>query len=282
MGCLCGCKNKWHGITCEICDRRYSLADDCAACARAYEDYPLCHLTCTVEANCSGHASSVDGSADADGGCACKCLAGWTGPDCSLCPVGFKEEGGCSSCSEGYTGYPNCTRKCTEVDCNYHAVTVSGVEGSCACTCRAQWTGPTCNACPLPFDSSAGKDCDDCLAPYDTYPYCYLTCTVESNCSGRAKSVTGNTFKGCQCKCRNQWTGPSCTSCGGQFNENDDCSSCNSGYGGSYPECFRICTSDLDCSGHATNVTGLLPGCSCTCRSQWAGPACQQCPSNMI
>ena len=226
----------------------------------------MCYLSCTNVSNCSNHASMVAGNSH--DGCNCTCRSSWSGPMCDVCPTFVNSSTDCSTCVEGYGGYPNCRRICTDAaDCSAHAWSVAGLAPICNCSCRHAWYGSSCRECP--DHVNATDDCGSCDERFDTYPQCYLTCTVNGNCSGNAVAVIGNTNTGCNCSCRATWTGPNCSFCPDNFNSSDDCASCSAGYANYALGCPRICTNDVDCSTHATDVSGLYPHCSCTCRHSW-------------
>ena len=273
QGCNCTCQNQWTNSTCNVCPMNFDAAKNCGACAPGYDTYPSCFLSCTKAANCSGHASSVSGNTNT--GCNCTCSDQWTGPNCSACASIFLQST-CAACAAGYGGYPNCQLLCSNVtDCNNRATAVSGFTGNCSCACQNKWMGASCDMCPMNYNISI--NCGACADGYDTYPACYLTCTTSANCSGNAINVTGNTKKGCNCTCRNGWSGANCSVCPLRFNESDDCGSCAPGYA-NYPSCSRICIAS-DCSNHAANVSGLVPNCVCTCRNNWTDSTCGTCPS---
>ena len=135
-GCTCTCSTGYGGAT-------------CSSCAAYYTGYPTCTPTaCANTADCSGHASSVNGTLVS--GCTCTCSAGYSGATCS-------------SCSAFYTGYPTCTPTAcaNSTDCNGHASSVSGtLVSGCTCTCSTGYTGANCSSCST---------------YYTGYPACTLT-----------------------------------------------------------------------------------------------------------
>lgn len=93
---------------------------------------------CTVAKDCHGHASSVT---PVEGQCVCSCRTKWTGSQCQDCPEQYDISNDCYGCNTGYVGsFPNCVSdKCTLVDCNNHAITVSGFRTTgCTCDCANQ------------------------------------------------------------------------------------------------------------------------------------------------
>ena len=202
---------------------------------------------------------------------------GWRGQQCDDCPPHALRTNDCSSCEDGYGGFPNCTRLCTIAeDClPSHTRTVSGLAGSCLCACLNAWTGPRCDECTDRFNVSQG--CAACATGYTEYPHCYRVCT-DADCSDRSVQVSGNEFVGCNCTCRNQWHGPACAECEAQYDAERDCAECADGYE-HYPICRPICTA-ANCSNHSASVSGnVANGCHCICRSQWSGAACKDCES---
>ena len=280
LGCGCQCFGKYAGVRCDVCPTGYDASKGCAQCASAYEGYPTCVLKCTIEANCSGHASGVTGNSAT--GCVCQCSGKWNLTDCSVCPKGF-DPNGCDACAEGFDEeeYPRCLRSCTAQDCSYHSTAQSGntLDG-CTCVCRNQWRNNTCGYCPPQFDDTMNGDCGRC-APLFTgaVPDCFRPCDNQLDCNGHASTVAGN-WSVCNCTCKNRWSGANCSVCAFPY-EGGDCDRCADGYGG-YPDCRLKCTVQSNCSSHATTVDGFQtdPSCSCSCRNFW-GPAsnCSVCPA---
>jgi hypothetical protein len=235
-------------------------------------------VPCTVERDCFGHASSVQGNSQE--GCICTCENQWYGAQCQFCPPGVDYTKNCAQCLPGYENYPFCALACTVANnCSNHATNVTGdSQTGCQCTCRNQWVGATCEVCPPGTDAS--KDCAACLPGYENYPFCSLACTINGNCSGHAVSVTGDSQTGCKCTCQNQWYGGDCQVCPQGVDANDGCGACLPGYDG-YPFCAKKCTIAESCNGHAVEVRGnAKTGCQCACTNQWAGGTCDYCPPN--
>ena len=122
------------GCTC-TCTAGYTGAA-CSSCATYYSGYPTCTPTaCSIDVNCNGHASSVNGTLVC--GCTCTCSAGYIGA-------------ACSSCATNYSGYPTCTLTACSIDanCNGHASSVSGtLVSGCTCTCSTGYAGAACTSC---------------------------------------------------------------------------------------------------------------------------------------
>eukprot|EP01065_Artemidia_motanka_P049498 TRINITY_DN8222_c0_g3_i1.p1 TRINITY_DN8222_c0_g3~~TRINITY_DN8222_c0_g3_i1.p1 ORF type:complete len:2481 (+),score=387.79 TRINITY_DN8222_c0_g3_i1:143-7585(+) len=249
--CSCTCRNRWTGPVCDTCPPEFggAMCDECAA--GRILPLPAC-VECTSSAHCSGHATSVsdDGSRAA---CVCVCEPGFSGA-------------ACGTCASGYFGWPVCTH-CTSVDhCSGHAATVTddGTRTGCACTCRSQWSGPSCSGCPAAFDAAA--DCGECSVGHVLYPNC-SECTSAAHCSSHAAAVSDDGARVmCVCSCLAAFTGPAC-------------STCAVGYFG-YPVC-GACSVVTHCGSHAVAVTSDVgrTGCVCTCRNQWSGAQCGTCIS---
>eukprot|EP00755_Sulcionema_specki_P013020 Sspe_Gene.52879::Locus_29275_Transcript_1_1_Confidence_1.000_Length_4665::g.52879::m.52879 len=183
------------------------------------------------------------------------------------------------------------TRPCEISDCgsSKRVQSASGViADGCKCTCKNQWTGPTCDDCPSKFDG----DCDTCAPERGNYPTCdpcdpkhtgdkcekckpgrvnYPTCTtcaesdVAGGCNGNHASInTDPTQTSCRCRCKGNFEGA-------------NCDRCRDGYI-NYPTCQR-CTEKDHCSNHATDVNSntAQDKCVCTCRNSWSGDQCETC-----
>ena len=279
--CTCTCRNRWSGVDCATCPSPYA-GSACNECQAGMNGYPSCAQACTVAANCSNHATGVTGNVNT--GCSCSCSDQWSGGTCNTCAAKY-EPANCNSCASGYEIYPNCYRTCTNAqDCSGHATAVSGnVNGGCTCTCYSQWNGQTCSQCLAGLNQTANPSdpgsvgCDRCIDGYSGFPACSRTCG-QQDCSNHAQTVTGNT-PNCNCSCRNQWKGSTCSVCGTLYNATDDCGSCVAGATG-YPTCYRPCDVTADCNGHAASVQGTSEtGCNCTCRNSWYGTTCAACAS---
>ena len=277
-GCVCACTKGFDG-------------EECSMCAAGYENYPTCsQIPCSVNTDCSGHATSVTGTVY--GGCGCTCSTGFAGEACNRCDI-------------HYEGYPACTPiACTSrADCNGHASSVSGTTASgCTCTCATGFSGATCNQCAENFEvyptcspivctaarncnshaynasgeitacqcacftGYTGTSCEACATNYQGYPKCLLTlCTIAADCSNYTTSVSGTYVTGCKCTCRAGYTGATCNGCAAQYS--------------GFPTCVAIaCTKEANCNGHAAAVSGILvSGCTCTCATGYTGSTCNQC-----
>ena len=277
-GCFCQCLNYWSGVSCSSCPpfMDTSSLSQCGACLSGYDNPPNCSLSCTSLANCSNHASSVSGNSAT--GCVCKCRSSWFGPTCSSCPTGYDAtaSGDCATCATGYSA-PNCSLTCTMANCSNHAASVTGTSLSgCACTCRSYWRGADCSVCPAGFNAS--NDCSGCLSGYSNPPNCSRSCTDVADCSNHSLSVSGTTFTGCVCNCRNGYAKPNCSVCPAPF-VGPDCDLCPTGYTGVPPVCNKICDITIDCGSGASDVKSNGTQCICICRNQYSGRRCDTCSS---
>eukprot|EP00755_Sulcionema_specki_P020378 Sspe_Gene.71762::Locus_42639_Transcript_1_1_Confidence_1.000_Length_16151::g.71762::m.71762 len=260
--CACSCKFPYTGSTCDMCPPNY----DCSGtgpigCSEGAVGYPKCHV-CESDKDCNGRAASVTSDSQHQE-CLCTCRNKWEGDRCETCPTGFAG-GDCDTCDDGYIGYPNCVRCTSTKHCNGHAIssTSSASRDRCMCNCEASYTGP---------------ECDRCALNHIGYPACTM-CTVSTHCSGNALSVKSDEKQqACECTCRNQWSGKSCSVCPPNMNADEDCGSCAEGYIG-YPRCIA-CEVDKHCNGNAMSVTSDLEHkhCVCACRNQWKGERCDEC-----
>ena len=281
-GCQCTCRAGYAGATCNVC-------------AVGYGGFPTCvAIACTKEANCNGHATTVSGNLVT--GCTCACAAGFVGAVCNQCGAAYD---GYPSC----TPIPCYIHS----DCNDHATSVSGtLVTGCACSCENRFTGSRCEQCADNYENYpscaesictvenschghatsvsgtpstgcicecgtgfSGEHCNMCAAGYENYPTCSaIACSVSTDCSGHANSVSGAVYSGCECACSLGFTGAACERCDVNYE--------------GYPACTPIaCTNRCNCNDHAVTVNGtLVTGCACTCATQYTGAACDRCDPN--
>ena len=267
--CVCTCKNKWEGTSCDICPSLYGGAD-CDTCAPSLMNFPVCEPSCELSRNCSANAVMLWEPPNI---CTCECTNHWTGTQCETCDPKY-ENTTCNACAEGHINYPEC-HQCTVADsCNTHASEVmdDGTRSTCICNCTNHWTGPSCAICPVPF---GGQNCDECGPARIGYPTC-SQCTEEGDCSGHATSVTSDfRQEKCLCTCRNQWSGANCSVCP-ELYDGPDCDRCSANRA-DYPTCGMACSVAANCSGNALQVDYIGKTCACSCSNRWTGLLCDQC-----
>eukprot|EP00756_Hemistasia_phaeocysticola_P011734 Hpha_TRINITY_DN15141_c0_g7::TRINITY_DN15141_c0_g7_i1::g.128752::m.128752 len=261
-GCTCDCVNQWTGDSCGECPSIYT-GNSCSECAAGRVGYPNC-AECSVASHCSNHATDVSANADKSA-CACECHPQWAG------------DSSCSVCTAGYAG-----DECTKCDNNLHfsgrclndyQMGASVDRSTCVCgACRNQWSGDSCDVCASNY---GGNDCQECAAGYVSYPSCVL-CTVGGHCTSGADAAV-EVDGGCQCQCRNHWSGSRCGACRSPY-AGADCDRCEDGSIRVGSDCVR-CSSELHCNSNAASVTSNAEGnaCVCTCRNKWSGPNCDVC-----
>ena len=277
--CVCECRNKWTGSSCNTCPAKYASSDDCGSCTPGLMGFPDCLPSCVLDRNCTaGHASKVRWE-PADQ-CICDCVDQWSGPTCGVCPERF-DNTTCSECAKGYINYPLCTKCSIDDVCNGNAVSATddGTRSTCSCTCANSWAGALCETCPSPF---GGAHCDICGPGRINFPACTL-CSLDVSCGGHAAAVDSDADqKQCICTCRNQWTGPACDVCPDLY-DGADCDVCGAKRAG-FPQCGVPCLVATNCSGHASDVdfvkvVGGTDYCNCNCTTPWEGSDCSLCPA---
>ena len=270
--CVCTCKNKWEGTSCDICPSLYGGAD-CDTCAPSLMNFPVCEAACLVGRNCTNAVSVAWEFPDS---CRCNCAEQWTGSSCDTCPEKYTQQT-CDSCATGYVQFPDC-KQCTDsVNCNGNSVNVTddGTRSTCVCTCANHWTGPSCAICPAPY---SGAQCNECGVSRISYPTCEK-CTLDKDCSGRATAVTADfSQEKCLCTCRNQWSGANCSVCSDLY-DGPDCDRCSANRA-DYPTCGMACNLADDCDAAHTSQVNFGGGmCICSCTNGWTGLRCDQCLS---
>ena len=259
--CVCdACNDKFTGSDCGTCDPKYDPAT-CAKCAPSHIDFPLCEQ-CTVSLHCNSRAPSVTTTDFKT--CVCiGCIAQWKGDDCATCAAIY-DPLTCDKCANGHIDYPTCTECTDAVHCNSNSVGVTHNSDKtlCDCTCKAGFSGATC---------------DECAIGYIGYPSC-TQCTVTDHCNGRAAAVFSSTDRTtCVCDtCDDQWTGAMCELCDAKLNQTT-CASCADAHI-TYPTCTE-CTDPIHCSGNSNSVTHntAKTECVCTCKTGFTGATCDKC-----
>ncbi|KAJ9448611.1 Laminin-like protein epi-1 [Diplonema papillatum] len=214
--CVCECRHKWEGKTCDECPEKYGGAD-CNECGAGYfmTSEGEC-AACTNAGYCNNRACAFQNCVRSNGtDCLCSgCSGKWTGKHCDECPATY---GGstCEACADGYTGYPNCV-KCDASYCRDDRAAGVGTrsDGACFCRCKprfagelcgecaARWQGANCDECPPGF---GGDNCDRCAVGKAGFPVCH-TCSVDEHCYGRAESASSDGVH-CTCSCYKEWCG---------------------------------------------------------------------------
>lgn len=204
--CVCTCNRRYSGVTCNECSANYAVGN-----------YPVCNArACSRDADCSsgGNATGTFPT------CVCNCDERFAGLSCDMCHPQF-----------AFGGYPTCRaasasggRNCSVAfDCQGRADAVTGVEGSCNCTCNSGYSGPTC---AVQRECSLARDCPGggALSVFWAHARCLCRCSVnhfgprctprgcinELDCNNRAVQVIGETYPYCICACRPEYEGAMC------------------------------------------------------------------------
>ena len=265
--CTCTCADMYKGEACGECTVGNVKGHDAAVDAPCF--------ACSIDTHCSKHATSVTSSGGFSQKCVCTCSNQWTGDTCNTCPAEFSGSD-CDQCAVGYINYPTCTKCDIATHCSGHArvTTSTPAKTACSCDCTDQWTGDSCGTCPSQF---GGAECKVCAKDHVFYPEC-RRCDLTADCHGRADSVTSTDGATCQCACKNQWQGTSCTLCKAGFDPAQDCKKCAIGYVPDGADTCRKCSTTTDCTNHATFVTSDGATCECRCLNSWSGDKCETCP----
>jgi len=232
--------------TCQQCAQgKYSAtagADeelDCTQCAQGKYSDTLGASSSETCRSCPSNAFSPQGSTFLG---ACKCNAGWAGPDggvCAQCAVGkYKEvvgSGPCTACEGGSTS-------------------ALGSIQRTACKCIAGWTGPD------------GGPCQACLA--GTYKATDGSAACTTCPEGSSHSQTGRLSIN-ECNCRAGYFGSpgSCTACiAGKYSAataSTECSNCVAGKFSAAVGATAASTC-VDCgAGKYSDVLGAPSGQTC-------------------
>ena len=267
--CNCTCKAQWTGDLCDMCAPKYDAGAGCASCAAGRGGYPAC-TTCSTDTHCSGHATAAAVVGDA---CTCTCRNNWSQAACDVCAVPF---GGadCDACAVNHAGYPACVLCDVATHCKNGATAVSatGREESCQCTCAGQWTGHDCASCEAIYTAT----CDACVPNHYDYPSC-IPCSAETHCNGRGVGVS-MTATTCICECVSPWGGDNCLSCGPKY-RGAACDSCAPGMFG-HPVCAPC--DELCGQGGNGTVDAATGSCNCECSDGYEGERCDQCSEGFV
>eukprot|EP01062_Namystynia_karyoxenos_P082756 TRINITY_DN938_c0_g1_i2.p1 TRINITY_DN938_c0_g1~~TRINITY_DN938_c0_g1_i2.p1 ORF type:complete len:1270 (+),score=159.57 TRINITY_DN938_c0_g1_i2:89-3811(+) len=283
-GCVCTCYGLWTGSDCSVCRDTNRVPPGCTSCKdRMYMNR---NLICTPCDRPKHHwvlyslHNLVYGT--------CECVDGRkasTFPTCELCQPG-QTGANCDVCKENHVGRPTCTR-CTEWmtparTCgSYYTDVVDEYGQRSKCVCQCRW-------------GFEGDACDGCAPGHISYPQC-TQCTSRDHCSGNAAQVSDISRSYCTCTCRNQWSGPFCSTCNHAPHDpadpGDDCGACRWGYVDFGRGLDGICT---DCSNPARVPGGGCSGnedrtepkdsttCKCVCKVGYTGDNCERCAPKWV
>eukprot|EP01065_Artemidia_motanka_P030749 TRINITY_DN3683_c0_g1_i1.p1 TRINITY_DN3683_c0_g1~~TRINITY_DN3683_c0_g1_i1.p1 ORF type:complete len:1652 (+),score=593.74 TRINITY_DN3683_c0_g1_i1:81-5036(+) len=249
--CVCTCRNKYEGETCDVCPSDYlgpSEGEDCDKC-RNGAVYPSCGQ-CTVQEHCNDHADKVEPNADKTG-CVCTCTKPWIGEKCDTCEHPWDPASGCTKCVAGYVPDGDTCRKCSvSQDCNDNAkeVTSDGLQ----CQCQGNDEYCTRENGKIMSDGNGSCRCGTGKPGYQGYCPCGDVSVAPYYCWWYHR-------------CNGMWSGYNCGSCGARYNRTRGCGYCAHGYV-NYPYC-RQCTKDRDCGARAVAVESDEDGryCRCSC-----------------
>eukprot|EP00756_Hemistasia_phaeocysticola_P026284 Hpha_TRINITY_DN16052_c1_g5::TRINITY_DN16052_c1_g5_i1::g.119367::m.119367 len=266
--CVCTCKNKYEGETCDVCPAEYE--GDCDTCKNGGV-YPTCGA-CTVAEHCNDHADKVEPAAD-NKGCVCTCTPPWKGEKCDQCESPWDPASDCKKCIPGYVPDGSQCRRCTITeDCNDQAEEVDS--DGLTCECKRKDPDEYCTSINGAIERDGNGSCkcgngqpgytgvcpcgDVSIAPY----YCWWY--------GR---------------CNGMYSGHNCGWCDKRYNQSRGCGHCNSGYV-NFPRC-RECRADRDCGARAVAVESDEDGryCRCSCQAgyrwEW-GVGCYFCAPGYV
>ncbi|XP_052772817.1 uncharacterized protein LOC128211790 isoform X2 [Mya arenaria] len=269
----------------------------CNSCKDTFYDTDNnCNKKCSVgceDDKCNNDGTCSQCKANFEGNACETCIQGQYGVDCAKtclhqnCRCTYHD--GCESCKTGFYGrntlcQTTCSKGCLVDVCNDN--------GTCS-QCKANFEGNTCETC---IQGQYGVDCaETCL-----HQNC--RCTYHDGCEscktgfyGKNTSCQTTCSKGClngvcngngTCKCRQEFTGSSCTECiAGNYGEdcNMNCSdgctvrnctrngTCYQCKAGSYGEqCNDMCS--VGCGNGVCMRNG-----ECTCKVNFNGTKCDMC-----
>ncbi|KAL7875637.1 hypothetical protein AOLI_G00106000 [Acnodon oligacanthus] len=221
----------------------------CEQCARGSYEYPTCR-----PCQCSREGSREETCDQQTGQCVCR--SGVTGQKCDRCISGDQRFPYCFACRCDGPGVAD--RSC-------------GPKGQCRC--RSNFAGqqceqcaagyyayPTCRPCQCSREGSremtcdlrtgqcvcrpgvSGQRCDRCIAESQNFPYCF-----ECRCDGSGVA--------------DQSCGPNACQCSGEGSREETCDQ----------------QTECRCDGPGVADRSCGPNGQCRCRSNFAGPQCEQC-----
>jgi len=250
--CVCTCKNKYEGETCDTCPAEYE--GDCDKCVNG-GIYPECGQ-CTIAEHCTGHADKVE-AAPGNTGCICTCTPPWKGEKCDECESPWDPATGCTKCIPGYvpdaTG--NSCRMCSITDdCNDNSDEVDS--DGLTCECKAKDPDEYCTAGANGIERQQDGSCK-CGTGQPGY-------TGVCPCGDVSASPYYCWHYGGHC--RGMWGGANCGTCNQRYNATRGCGYCNNGYVG-FPRC-RECNQNSDCGSRAVAVESDEDNTYCRCSCQ--------------
>lgn len=152
-GDACECDDLYTGRLCELCESGYQDNDADGSCRATCLE---ADLDCKSPSRCS----------DARGTAVCECPVGYTGDDCSLCALGYRDSG--TAC------VPTCAASATS--CSRGQVCVDSPSGA-RCECAEGHAGARCESCAEGYreDPSTGSclpSCDGAAAACGEHGHC--------------------------------------------------------------------------------------------------------------
>ena len=129
-----------------VCENGYAGAS-CGTCAAGWQDNDgdgVCAMTCaSAGLDCGDHGAC----SDAGGAAICACDAGYDGPACESCSLGFQDNDNDGICA------PDCTT--TNLDCGANG-TCADADGEAFCVCAPGHVGALCDTCDAGYVAGAG------------------------------------------------------------------------------------------------------------------------------
>ncbi|KAL6491046.1 hypothetical protein MHYP_G00013910 [Metynnis hypsauchen] len=260
----CRCHSNFAGMRCE-------------QCARGFYAYPTCR-----PCQCSREGSREETCDQQTGQCVCR--SGVTGQKCDRCVSGDQRFPYCFACRCDGPGVAD--RSCgPKGQCRCH----SNFAGQQCEQCAAGYYAyPSCRPCQCSREGSremtcdprtgqcvcrpgvSGQRCDHCIAESQNFPYCF-----ECRCDGPGVADQSCGPNG-QCRCRFNFAGPQCEQCARGYYAYPTCRPCQCSREGSREETCDQQT-ECRCDGPGVADRSCGPNGQCRCRSNFAGPQCEQC-----
>ena len=246
----CAANQRVQGNECVECpDGTTNVAGDDASQGNTECDATLCQANERVQGNecveCPDGTTNVAGDDASQGNTEC---------DATLCQANERVQGNqCVACDDGYSnvagddasqGNTECdpdpcvaTNTTTDngIDGNFYCRhgDISGVTGSCVCTCKNDFDGTNCDVCPAGKGVSEGV-CAACEYPQANPDATYTSACVNQTCADGYGVVEDGIFN---------------TALNASDQSTDNCVKCNEGF--ITPEGSGICRRDTDGDGQA-------------------------------